>query len=351
MLAKVASCSLTGLEGEIVEVEVDITRSGLPIFNIVGLPDAAVQEAKERVRSALRNSGLHMPGGRILLNLAPADSRKEGPSYDLPIAVALLLGSQQLLTDTSDAMFLGELSLDGSLRHVNGILPMASVAKAHGYKRLFVPTVDAAEAALVDGLEVYGLDNLMSLLGHLQGELQLKPTKPRMDLEAEPQPLTDMAEIAGQEHAKRALEVAAAGGHNVLMSGPPGAGKTLLSRSVPGIMPRMTLEEALDVTRIYSIAGLLPEGEPLVRLRPFRSPHHTISHAGLVGGGSVPRPGEISLAHRGVLFLDELPEFDRRGLETLRQPLEDHHVTISRARGALTFPANFILIGAMNPCP
>jgi len=350
MLAKVASCALVGLDGEVVEVEADI-GGGVPAYNIVGLPDTGVQEARERVRSALHNSGLRMPMGRVLINLAPADLRKEGPAYDLPIAVALMIGSHQLLVDTADAMFVGELSLDGSLRHVNGILPMAAAARAHGYKRFFVPKADAAEAALVDGIEVYGVDGLPTLLAHLQGELRLKPTRSQFDLEVEVHPLTDMAEIAGQEHAKRALELAAAGGHNVLMSGPPGAGKTLLSRSLPGILPRLTLAEAMDVTRIYSVAGLLPEGEPLVRQRPFRAPHHTISHAGLVGGGSSPRPGEISLSHRGVLFLDELPEFDHRSLETLRQPLEDRQVTISRARGAITFPASFILIGAMNPCP
>jgi magnesium chelatase family protein len=351
VLAKVATCALTGLEGEIVEVQVHVSRSGVPIFNMVGLPDAAVQEAKERVRSALLNSGLNVPQGRVLLNLAPADLRKEGPGYDLPIAVALLLGSQQLLVDVSDAVFVGELSLDGSLRHVNGILPMAAVARAAGFRRFFVPAMDAAEAALIEGLEVYGLPDLLSLLGHLQGELKLQPARPSIDLNAEREPLCDMADIAGQEHAKRALEVAAAGGHNVLMVGPPGTGKTLLSRALAGILPRLTLEEALDVTRIYSVAGLLPEGEPLVRQRPFRAPHHTISHAGLVGGGSTPRPGEISLAHRGVLFLDELPEFEHRSLESLRQPLEDRMVTISRARGAVTFPAHFILVGAMNPCP
>lgn len=351
MLAKVATCALTGLEGEIVEVQVHVSRSGVPIFNMVGLPDAAVQEAKERVRSALLNSGLNVPQGRVLLNLAPADLRKEGPGYDLPIAVALLLGSQQLLVDVSDAVFVGELSLDGTLRHVNGILPMAAVARAAGFRRFFVPAMDAAEAALIEGLEVYGLPDLLSLLGHLQGELKLQPARPSIDLNAEREPLCDMADIAGQEHAKRALEVAAAGGHNVLMVGPPGTGKTLLSRALAGILPRLTLEEALDVTRIYSVAGLLPEGEPLVRQRPFRAPHHTISHAGLVGGGSTPRPGEISLAHRGVLFLDELPEFEHRSLESLRQPLEDRMVTISRARGAVTFPAHFILVGAMNPCP
>jgi len=351
VLAKVATCALTGLEGEIVEVQVHVSRSGVPIFNMVGLPDAAVQEAKERVRSALLNSGLNVPQGRVLLNLAPADLRKEGPGYDLPIAVALLLGSQQLLVDVSDAVFVGELSLDGSLRHVNGILPMAAVVRAAGFRRFFVPAMDAAEAALIEGLEVYGLPDLLSLLGHLQGELKLQPARPSIDLNAEREPLCDMADIAGQEHAKRALEVAAAGGHNVLMVGPPGTGKTLLSRALAGILPRLTLEEALDVTRIYSVAGLLPEGEPLVRQRPFRAPHHTISHAGLVGGGSTPRPGEISLAHRGVLFLDELPEFEHRSLESLRQPLEDRMVTISRARGAVTFPAHFILVGAMNPCP
>jgi magnesium chelatase family protein len=351
VLAKVATCALTGLEGEIVEVQVHVSRSGVPIFNMVGLPDAAVQEAKERVRSALLNSGLNVPQGRVLLNLAPADLRKEGPGYDLPIAVALLLGSQQLLVDVSDAVFVGELSLDGTLRHVNGILPMAAVARAAGFRRFFVPAMDAAEAALIEGLEVYGLPDLLSLLGHLQGELKLQPARPSIDLNAEREPLCDMADIAGQEHAKRALEVAAAGGHNVLMVGPPGTGKTLLSRALAGILPRLTLEEALDVTRIYSVAGLLPEGEPLVRQRPFRAPHHTISHAGLVGGGSTPRPGEISLAHRGVLFLDELPEFEHRSLESLRQPLEDRMVTISRARGAVTFPAHFILVGAMNPCP
>ena len=352
MLAKVTSCALIGLEGALVEVEVDIA-SGLLSLTIVGLPDAAINESRERVRAAIVNSGLRFPRGRLTVNLAPADLRKEGPAYDLPIAVGILIASEQAWPDVGDAMFIGELSLDGTVRHTNGILAMASVAREHGLKRVFVPAEDAPEAALIQDLEVYPVANLASLLIHLQGIGRLQPYEHDLDLDAGDLPpyAADFCDVKGQEHVKRALEVAASGGHNVLMSGPPGAGKTLLARSMPSILPSLATDEALEITKIYSIAGVLPSDTPLIRHRPFRAPHHTISHAGLVGGGRWPRPGEISLAHHGILFLDELPEFGSRGLETLRQPLEDKIVTISRAQGTLTFPANFMLIAAMNPCP
>lgn len=353
MLAKVTSCALVGLEGVIVEVEVDTSR-GMPSLTIVGLPDAAVKESSERVRAAVKNAGLAFPGSRITVNLAPADIRKEGPAYDLPIAVGVLIASEQVWPqEVEDALFVGELSLDGSVRHVNGVLPIAALAHQQSIQRVFVPAADAPEAALIDGLEVIPVQHLGQLAAHLQGLRPIPPFEPDLDPSSLPPPqyAADFAEIKGQEHVKRALEVAAAGGHNVLMSGPPGAGKTLLARSMPSILPMMTTEEALEVTKIYSIAGLLPPETPLIRHRPFRAPHHTISHAGLVGGGHWPRPGEISLAHRGVLFLDELPEFNRRTLEVLRQPLEDHQVVISRATGTLAFPSNFTLIAAMNPCP
>jgi magnesium chelatase family protein len=313
MLAKVHAAAVVGLEGEIVEVEVDTTR-GMPSFTIVGLPDTAVQESRERVQAAIKNAGLTFPRHRVTVNLAPADLRKEGPAYDLPIALAAL-------------------------------------AKQEGMKQMFVPAKDSGEASLVRDLEVIPVRSLTELVNHLSGVVPIPPDEPEMHKTSPEVVALDFQEVRGQEHVKRALEVAAAGGHNLLMAGPPGAGKTLLARALPSILPAMSFDEALDVTRIYSVADQLPVDIALIQTRPFRAPHHTISHAGLVGGGNWPRPGEISLAHRGVLFLDELPEFGRQVLEVMRQPMEDHVVTISRARGSSTFPANFMLIAAMNPCP
>jgi magnesium chelatase family protein len=352
MLAKVMSCAVVGLEGAIVEVEADISP-GLPSFTIVGLPDTAVQEARERVRAAIRNSGCIFPNRRITVNLAPADLKKAGPAYDLPIAIGILLSSEQVYADISNTLFLGELSLDGSLRHTHGILPMVAIAREKGLADVFVPADDANEASLLDGIKVIPSISLAQLVSHLRGEIsipQYQPDKYWRDITTDFSHV-DLAHIKGQEHAKRAIEIAATGGHNMLMSGPPGSGKTMLARSLPSIMPAMTLAEALEVTKIYSVSGLLSQDTPLINQRPFRSPHYTISHAGLVGGGHWPRPGEISLSHRGVLFLDEFPEFSHMSLESLRQPVEDKVVTISRAQGSVTFPANFMLVAAMNPCP
>lgn len=350
MLGKVTSFALVGLESTLVSVEVDISR-GLPSQTIVGLPDPAVRESSERVRAAIVNSGLIFPRARLTVNLAPADLRKEGPAYDLPMALGILLATEQVKGDLSKAGLVGELSLDGEVRSVTGILPMAAAAAELGLSTIYVPVANAAEAALVEGLEVIPVASLASLVGHLHGYTPIRPYQAPAIEGSAPLYAVDFRDVKGQEHVKRALEVSAAGSHNVLMSGPPGAGKTLLARAVPTILPRMSIEESLAVTKIYSVAGMLPGDTPLIRHRPFRSPHHTVSYAGLVGGGNVPRPGEISLAHRGVLFLDELPEFGTKLLEMLRQPLEDRKLTIARSSGSVTFPANFMLIAAQNPCP
>ena len=352
MLSKVNSCAVIGLDCEPVEVELDISP-GLGGITVVGLPDTAVQESKERVRSAIKNSGFSYPTTRITINLAPADIKKEGPAYDLAIAIGMLSATDQIIAKLEDSLFVGELALNGKLRHTNGILPIAIYAKQKGYKNLYVPKINEYEASLVEGINIISIENLLELVEHLNGVKIIAPAKTHDldDFEEDNNFSVDFAYIKGQEHVKRALEIAASGSHNVLMSGPPGTGKTLLARAVPTILPKMTKEEALEVTKIYSIAGLLPNDKPLIKIRPFRTPHHSASAPSLVGGGQFPKPGEISLAHRGVLFLDELPEFPRSILENLRQPIEDGVVTIGRAQGTLTFPAKFSLIASMNPCP
>lgn len=352
MLAKVLSGATVGLSSIPVTVEVDIYKKSLPKFKIVGLPSKAVEESKERVRSAIKNSGAKFPEHRITVNLAPADLPKEGPAYDLPIAIGILVASGQLQFNDQKSLFFGELSLDGSLRHTNGILPVALLAKER-YKALYIPKVNAFEAAVVAGIKVFPVSSLLQLFRHLTKTVGIKhfPHTPFKKIKGEVFPEFDFADIAGQEQGKRALEISAAGAHNLHMKGVPGAGKTMLARALPGILPDLTEEEALEVTKIYSISGNIPEGASIIKVRPFRAPHHTTSRIGLIGGGARPMPGEISLAHRGVLFLDEFPEFPRSVLEALRQPMEDGIVTISRAAGTVTYPARFVLVAASNPCP